>query len=124
MRKLILITIATMVPCLAWAVGGEDVSANGSWPTTAGVSCPSGRGRFEVFDGGGGYDSGVVTAELKNAVGAWKNGCRTASDCVWNTASPDSGAVPFNLGASAFVRFTIASVASDSDIDLGIVCGN
>lgn len=110
-----------LTPVLAWG-WGDTLTANGNYPDANGIRCYSGKGRAEVFDGGSGYDSGVVTLQFRNANGDWENACPTSTDCQWS--SGDSGAVPFDMGADARVRFNLASVASASDIDAGIVCAS
>ena len=100
--------------------GTTTITDNGSVLTT---KCKGGTGRVSVMDGGSGYDSGTVTLEYKTSTGDWENVCPTATDCQWSTG--DSGAVPFDLGATAEVRLTAASVAgAAADIDVEVVCLN
>lgn len=117
MRKLIL--ILGLIPGLAFA-WGETITANGNHPDDNGIRCHSGKGRYEIFDGGGGYDSGTVTFQFKNQVGNWVNACETAADC--QKSSGNTGAKPFDIHGDGYVRFNLASVASAADIDVGIVC--
>jgi hypothetical protein len=110
-----IIFLALLCPAIAL---GQTITANGNYQDQ---NCRSGEGRVEVYDGGGGYDSGVVTFQYySSASEAWENACPTAADCQWS--SGDSGAVPFDLGTGAQVRLNVASVASSADIDLDIRC--
>lgn len=113
-RTILLLLLVTPLAALA----GTTITANGNYLTQ---TCKSGQGRVEVYDGGSGYDSGVVTFQyLAAASSGWENACPTASDCQWS--SGDSGAVPFDLGTGAQVRLNLASVASAADIDVEILC--
>lgn len=113
------IVIAFVLLMVSALVQAQTITANGNYQTQ---TCRSGEGRAEVFDGGSGYDSGVVTLQFfSSATGAWENLCPTASDCQWS--SGDSGAVPFDIGAGGQVRLNLASVASAADIDVEIHCG-
>lgn len=112
----LILLIALLIPAVAL---GQTITDNGNYQTQ---TCSSGFGRAEVFDGSGGYDSGTVTLQFySEATESWETLCPTASDCQWS--SGDSGAVPFDAGASAQVRFNVASVAGASaDIDLLLIC--
>ena len=114
--RLILFILA-LLPAYALA---QTITDNGNYLET---TCRGGEGRAEVFDGSGGYDSGVVTLQFfSEATGAWETLCPTASECQWS--SGDSGAVPWDLGARGKVRLNVASVAAASaDIDAEIICG-
>lgn len=116
MRKLI--AICALLPMGAWAATA-NITDNGQFLT---LSCASGEGRWAVYDGGSGYDSGVVTFQYLSQWGEWENPCGTAVDC--QTSSGNSGVKPFDLGGPAQVRFNVGSVAAASaDIDAEIICG-
>lgn len=111
----LILLIALLIPALAL---GQTITANGNYQA---MTCKSGKGRVEVYDGGSGYDSGVVTLQYYSSASAgWENACPTASDCQWS--SGDSGAVPFDLGTGAQIRLNLASVASAADIDVEVHC--
>lgn len=112
------VTITMALLLVSALCQAQTITANGNYLTT---TCRSGEGRVEVFDGGSGYDSGVVTLQFMSAAsGGWETVCPTASDCQWS--SGDSGAVPFDLGTGGQVRLNVASVASAADIDAVILC--
>ena len=117
----ILPALLFLTPVLAWG-WGATITANGNYPDANGIRCYSGKGRAEVFDGGSGYDSGVVTLQFRNANGDWKNACPTATDCQWSSGS--SGAINFDIYADGLLRFNLASVVTAADIDAGIVCAS
>jgi hypothetical protein len=113
--RIVIALFMLLVPAL---VLGQTVTANGNYRDQ---NCRSGEGRVEVYDGGGGFDSGVVTLQFQSsASGAWENACPTASDCQWS--SGDSGAVPFDLGDGARIRLNVAGVVTAADIDLELHC--
>lgn len=113
--RLILILLF-MLPAFAL---GQTITANGNYLEQ---NCRTGKGRAEVFDGGSGYDSGVVTLQFfSEATASWETLCPTAADCQWS--SGDSGAVPWDIGAPGRVRLNLASVVTAADIDAEIICG-